>query len=327
MILLQLRGDILMLRTLALKIYNNSKLGRFCWLKYVWFRAKRNMKTSDEEFTKKEYFKRFGKHLNLEDPETYDEKLSWLKLHNRDPLLTVCSDKYKVRDYVKECGLGKSLTKVYGVYDDANEVDFSIFDKPVFLKCNHTSGDNCIYYPDEQFDRKEFIRTFNFILKQNYYYQYREWNYKDIKPKIMAEEVLLNEDGSLPVDYKFLCMNGEPKLLFLFIGTCDEHGRHAKKENRYLNVYDMEFNLTNINSGGYGSYKEKKIEKPLLFDQMKEYSKILSGPFDYCRVDLYEVQGKIYFGEITFYDNGGFNSLQPIETELLLGSWININCK
>jgi hypothetical protein len=313
-----------MIKKLVKNIYKNSKTARYYWMIYSWYKANRNMKLSDEEFAQQDFYKSCGKLLNLDNPQTYDEKLWWLKLNNRDPLLTKCSDKYLVREYVQECGLSHILNKLYGVYEDAREIDFSNFNQPTFLKCNHTSGYNIIYYPNKKFDRKDFINRFNFALKQNYYVQSREWNYKNIEPKIIAEEVLYNEDGSLPVDYKFLCFNGEPKLLYMMFGTSNEKGEHASKENRYMNIYDMDFNLTNITQG-FNIFKEKKVEKPKLFEEMKRYAKILSSPFECCRVDFYLVKGKIFFGEITFYDGGGCNNTQPTEWDLLIGSWINLN--
>lgn len=314
-----------MIKKLLRGLYSRSKWTRYYWMKYTWNKANKNVsKISDIEFAKQYYFKCCGKELNLENPVTYDDKVWWLKLNNRDPLITRCSDKYLVREYVKECGLGNILTQIYGVYDDVKNIDFNEFKEPVFLKSNHTSGFNRIYYPNKYFDKNDFIRTFNFILKNNYYIHSREWNYKDIKPKIVAEEVLYDENGNLPIDYKFLCFRGEPKLLYLMIGTCNEEGQHANKEQRFMNVYDMDFKLTNITQG-YPIYTEKEIDKPALFEEMKDYARILSKPFEFSRVDFYQVKGKIYFGEITFYDGGGCNNTQPFEWDLKMGSWIDIN--
>ena len=310
-----------------------SKLRKFChkykvlarnYDKLTWYKSRLvTAFISDSDFAIKNYQEKTGKMLNLEHPQTYDEKLWYLKIHNRDPLLTICSDKYRVREYVKQFGLGHILNELYGVYDDARDIDFSIFVEPVFLKSNHTSGDNIIYDPNKPFDRYDFTKRFNFILKQNYYVKSREWNYKNIKPKIIAEKVLRNDNGQLPLDYKFLCFGGEPKLLYLSVNSCTEQGKH-NSVGRYLNTYDMDFNLTDIDEG-FAILNDGSIKKPYNFEKMKEYAAILSKPFAHCRVDFYNIDGKIYFGELTFYDSGGCNNIQPHEWDLKIGSWIDIS--
>lgn len=280
-------------------------------------------KMSDKEFALSMYKSRTGKELNIENPVTFDEKLWYLKLNNRDPLLTVCSDKYKVREYVTECGLGGILNDLYGVWDDARKIDFSALPSPCFLKCNHTSGANIIYDRNKKFDKRDFIRTFNFMLKQNYYYGSREWNYKNIETKIIAEKVLYDRNGNLPLDYKFMCFSGEPKIMYLSKDTCDVEGHHSGKLQK-LNYYDMDFNLLEISGAGMQNISEK-IEKPSTWEEMKEYAAILSKPFPFCRVDFYSVDGKVYFGEITFYPTGGCQDLKPEKWEKTLGEWIDIS--
>jgi hypothetical protein len=303
---------------------NKNKMLSRNYDKLTWYKSK--LQTAfipDEVFAKLIYKKRTGKELNLDNPETYDDKLWYLKLHNRDPLLTACSDKYRVREYVEQCGLGHILNELYGVYDNARDIDFTQFKQPVFLKCNHGSGENIIYYPDKRFDQDDFVKRFNFILRQNSYTKSREWNYKNIKPKIVAEKVLRDSEGKLPLDYKFLCFNGEPKLMYLLLNTCDESGKH-RSSGRYLNIYDMDYNLIEL-AIDLPIFRGMNSEKPLAFEQMKNYAHILSKPFELCRIDFLVCNNNIYFGEITFYDNGGFNVIQPLEWDLRIGSWININ--
>lgn len=291
--------------------------------KLTWYKSRlETVFISDIAYAKKTYRKRCGKTLNLQNPQTFDEKLWYLKLHNRDPLLTICSDKYRVREYVEHCGLGFLLNELYGVYDNARDIEFSKFHEPVFLKCNHTSGDNVIYDPHKPFDQEDFVKRFNFVLKQNSYVKSREWNYKNIKPKIIAEKVLRDKNGKLPLDYKFLCFDGEPKLLFLDIDVCTEDGKH--NAINYRNVYDMNFRLLDMTETR--DHKDlDTIKKPENFEKMAEYAAILSKPFAQCRIDFYNIDGKIYFGEITFYHGGGCNNIQPREWDLKIGSWIDIN--
>jgi len=242
-------------------------------------------------------------------------------LHNRDPLLPICSDKYRVREYVELCGLGKILNELYGVYDSAKEINFSTLQSPCFLKCNHTSGDNIIFDRKKPFDKKRFIRHFDFMLNQNYFWGGREWCYKNIQPKIIAEKVLRDKEGNLPLDYKFMCFHGEPKIMYLSADTCSEKGTHSEKQR--LNYYDMDFNMLPITGAGMQNIKGE-VKKPDTFEKMKEYAAILSKPFPFCRVDFYSVDNQIYFGEITFYPTGGCQNLQPHEWSLRLGSWIDL---
>lgn len=305
-------------------IYNRSKIVQYLCLRRSWRRKRKNAKViSDRDFAVASYKERTGKVLNLDNPITFDEKLWYLKLNNRDPLLTICSDKYKVREYVKQCGLSNLLIELYGVWDDARKIDFETLPSPCFLKCNHTSGTNIIYDKEKNFDKRDFIRTFNFMLKQNYYYGSREWNYKNIDSKIIAEKVIRDKAGKLPLDYKFMCFNGVPKIMYLSKNTCREDGHHAGQEQK-LNYYDMDFNLLEISGAGLKNIDED-MKKPSTWEKMKRYASVLSRPFSFCRVDFYSIDGKVYFGEITFYPTGGCQDLHPEKWEMILGNWIDIS--
>lgn len=314
---------MLVFRKLRSKLYRNSELLQYLWLRYRWKKLRKEAEQiSDYEFAYKKFRQYIGKELNLGNPKTFDEKLWYLKLHNRDPLLTICSDKYRVREYVENCGLGHILNELYGVYDNARNIDFNTLPSPCFLKCNHTSGDNIIFDRTQSFNKRSFIRRFNFILRQNYFWSDREWNYKNIEPKIIAEKVLRDKNGKLPLDYKFLCFGGEPKLLFIYNNTCTDDGFHTRGSE--LNAYDMEFQ--SIDLSDIEDYQGlNSFQKPPHFNKMIEYAAILSKPFHHCRVDLYNIEGKIYFGEITFYHGGGCNDIQPSEWNLRIGSWIDIS--
>ncbi|MBE6786765.1 MAG: carboxylate--amine ligase [Ruminococcaceae bacterium] len=261
-----------------------------------------------------------GKSLDLENPRYFDEKVWWLKLNNRDPLLTTCSDKHLVREYVKNCGFEEILIPQVGLYNNAKEIPFKQYKEEVIIKCTSGSGENFIYSPTKDNDTKMIIRRMNYALKQNPFLYSREWNYKNIENKITVEKIIRDKEGKLPLDYKFMCFDGEPKLLFLDIGLIDENNIYNHHYPR--NIYDMDFNLM--------PFKETRenydglIEKPENFEKMIEIAKKLSEPFPFCRIDLYNLDGKIYFGEITFYHGGGCNDIQPEEWDLRLGSWIDI---
>lgn len=310
-------------RRVRSKLFHSSKLLQYLWLRRTWKKQKQLFEsTAEETFAKNYYREHVGQELNLNDPRTFDDKLWYLKLHNRDPLLTTCSDKCKVREYVAQCGLEHILNELYGVYDDARKIDFDALPSPCFLKCNHTSGDNLIFDRSKPFDKHDFIRRFNFMLKQNYYWGGLEWNYRDIPPRIIAEKVLRDKDGRLPLDYKFMCFHGVPKIMYLSKDTCGEDGRHTGSRQQ-LNYYDMDFNLLDISGAGL-SHIDGAVERPATFERMREYAAILSKPFPFARVDFYSVDNQIYFGEITFYPTGGCQNLQPREWSLRLGSWIDL---
>ncbi|MBR3804356.1 MAG: carboxylate--amine ligase [Clostridia bacterium] len=277
-------------------------------------------------FPDKAYAKRFyklytKKKLDLDNPKTFDEKIWWLKLNNRDPLLTTCSDKNAVRKYVEDLGYKDILIEQVGLYKKAKDIEFDSFDSEVIIKSTTGSGQNVFYDPKNPKNRKMVKARMRYTLRQNPFILTREWNYKNIKPQITVEKVVRDSKGNLPLDYKFMCFDGEPKLLFMDIGLIDENMVYNHDYPR--NIYDMDFNLMPIKEtrDNYLGH----VEKPKNWEKMKEIARVLSKPFPFCRVDLYNLEGKIYFGEITFYHGGGCNDVQPEEWDLRLGSWIDIN--
>jgi len=276
---------------------------------------------SDEKFAKMKYKENTGQSLDFANPITYNEKLWWLKLNNRDPLLTTCSDKFEVRSYVEEKGLKHILTTIHGVYDDAKKVDFDKLPDKVFIKCTHGSGTNVIFDRTKSFNKEKFQKKFNYSLKQNYYLQSREWNYKNIKPRLVIEEILEDKDNTSLIDYRFLCFEGKVKLIFIDTHTAASDGSH--NPNALRNVYDINFNYLDIKVGRE-QFDANLLSRPENFDKMIKYAEILSKPFPHCRVDLYNIKGEILFGEITFYPGGGTQKIRPFEWDIKLGSWINI---
>jgi len=292
---------------------------------YEWKHAKDIAKINsmtDEEYAYWKYKLKTGRDLNLKNPRTFDDKVWYLKINVRDPLINKCTDKYRVREYIKECGLEHILNELYGVYDSVEEIDFESLPSPCFLKCNNTSGCNMIYDKTKEFDYEKFKKLFTEGLKEDYYWAGREWNYHNIPPKIICEKVLQDKNGELPLNYRFLCFAGEVKMIFLDIGTADKEGRHAAEF--YRNVYDKDFNLLPVKVTRE-QYTKEPIPKPDNLQEMVEYAEILSKPFRHCRVDLYNMDGKIYFGEITFHHAGGCNNIEPEEWALKMGSWIPID--
>ncbi|NLB37059.1 MAG: carboxylate--amine ligase [Clostridiales bacterium] len=279
----------------------------------------RYKKYTHEESAQKVFYRSNGKTLNLQSPQTFNEKLWYLKIHYKNPLMTKCSDKYLAREYVKECGLSHILNDIYGVFEDARIVDFDKLPDEVFFKCNHNSGANMIYRKSEGFDKRFFRKKFNCLLRQNYFYSTREWNYKNIKPLIIAEK-LLNLDGLL--DYRFLCFNGKVALLMLDSDTCSPDGTHNIGGAR--NLYDPDFNRIQAKLVRE-NYDDSQIKKPENFETMKEYAEILSSPFPCCRVDFYNIDGKIVFGEMTFFHGGCVQEFEPDEYNYKYGSMIDLS--
>lgn len=262
--------------------------------------------------------------LDLENPTRFDEKVWWLKLNNRDPMLTKCSDKVAVREYVKESGLEDILIPQLDVFDSVDKLDLTKYTCEVIVKCNHNSGGHLIYNPDCTYEKgyiKNKLKQLKFIMKHNAYVLSREWNYKNIPRKVLVEKVVRDKDGKLPLDYKFMCFDGEPKLLFLDLGVINDDNTYNHDYPR--NIYDMDFSLLPVHETRPNA--DYPVEKPENFERMVEIARVLSTPFPFCRVDLYNVDGKVYFGEITFYHGGGCNSIQPEEWDFKIGSWININ--
>lgn len=276
---------------------------------------------SDDLYAKMKYYDATKLKLNLKDPVTFNEKLWWLKINRRTPLMTRCSDKVEVHKYLEEIGLGHLSNPIRGVYDTAEDVPFDEMEGKFFIKCNHVSGVNAFFDSKNvsSFNRKRFNKEFNKALKVNYYYQTREWNYKNIVPKILVEDFI--ESQSALIDYKFLCFHGKVKLIFVDIDVALEDGKHNPKARR--NVYDEDFNLQDF-TVGRDSFDESLVKKPDNLQLMIEYAEKIANPFVFCRVDLYNNEGKISFGEITFYPSGGTQQFSSEEADLLVSSWLDI---
>ncbi|MCB9411283.1 MAG: carboxylate--amine ligase [Actinobacteria bacterium] len=277
---------------------------------------------SDESFARLSHWENAGRRLNLQNPQTFNEKLWWLKLHNRQPLLTTCSDKLAVRDYVAHTVGPEFLIPLIGVYNSVEEIDYSHFHGTVFLKTTHGSGSNAIWSEGGTFDRPEFERRFRKALSQNYYHESREWNYRDIEPKIIAEVALQPSDENPLADFRFLCFYGVCKLLFVDIGTAAPDGSHALGAQR--NVYDREFNLLDV-AVTRERFDPSLVRRPARLAEMVEIAEKLGKPFPFCRVDLYYVGDSIYFGEMTFYPGGANHTSDPESFEYTMGSWIDLD--
>ncbi len=256
---------------------------------------------SDEKAVKRFYKRKTGKDLNLENPQSFSEKMNWYKLNHRDPVMQQCADKVAVREYVKSKGYGGCLNELYGVYDKVSDIDINALPDQFALKASHGSHMNYIVKDKAAFNWKQAKIMMRSWLRQNIYWSGREWVYKDIPHRIIAEKYLEDETGELK-DYKFFCFNGKPYYM-QFDGD--------RFINHYRNFYDMDKKELAIECEYPG---KPGIDFPLKaedFESMKKMARDLAKPFQHVRVDFYLVNGEIYFGELTFFHNSGITWFQP----------------
>lgn len=268
----------------------------------------------DKTYIQLNYFAHFRKFCNLDNPQTYNEKLNWLKLHDRNPLYTTLVDKYLVKDYVKNIIGEEYIIPTLGVWENFDDIDFDKLPNQFVLKCTHDSEGVFIVKDKNNFDKRGAKEKTEKCLKQNFYYIGREFPYKNVKPQIIAEKYMEDHiDGELK-DYKFFCFNGEPKALYV---ASDRASDQVK-----FDYFDLEFKHLELIQKYPNS--EKIINKPVTFDKMIKIAKILSKGFPHVRVDFYEVDGHLYFGELTFYHFSGFMPFQPKEWDNKFGEWLDI---
>ena len=271
---------------------------------------------SDKAYLKLKFRLTMGKKLDLRSPETFNEKLQWLKLYNRRPEYTVMVDKYLVRDYIAEMLGDEYLIPLIGAWDSADEVDFDSLPERFVLKCNHNSGLGMyICRNKSEMDTKKVRDELRRGMAQNYYLNGREWPYKNVPRKIIAEQFMEDSSGGL-VDYKFFCFDGYVDSVMVCLD------RHLGDTKFYF--FDREWKLKRLNVRGKNAPKDFTLPKPSCIDEMFCIAEKLSKGLPYSRIDLYECNGKIYFGEITFFPDSGFDPNLLPETDKYFGDLINI---
>ncbi|MBQ4528070.1 MAG: glycosyl transferase [Clostridia bacterium] len=268
---------------------------------------------SDRQFLKLKYRVHMDKKLDLDNPKTYNEKLQWLKLNDRKPEYTTMVDKYAVREYIKDKIGEEYLIPLIGAWDSVEEIDFDSLPNEFVLKCNHDSGGLVICKDKTSLDIASAKKKLSKAMKRDFYKLSREWPYKNVKRKIIAEKFMVDESGTELKDYKFFCFDG--KCEFMFIATDRPH-------DTKFDFYDMDFNHLPFTQGHPNATKE--IQKPKAFDEMKELAQKLSKGIKQVRIDFYEINGKVYFGEITFFHYSGFTPFEPEEWDYKFGELINL---
>lgn len=275
-------------------------------------------KMNDEKYLCIVYKIRTGKTLNLENPKTFNEKLQWLKLYDRKIEYTTMVDKYAVKQYVADKIGENHIIPTLGVWDKFEDIDFDKLPNNFVLKCTHDSGGLVICRDKSKLDMNAAKKKLNKSLKRNYFYAGREWPYKDVKPRIIAEKYLEEKGKTVPEDYKVYCINGKPIYIVVFHNRFN-HGEELSEtvyntawEPQYISL-DEHFKVSNI---------VESVSECL--DKMLEYSEILSENICQSRIDFYIVNNHLYFGEITLYTASGFQKMIPEEMDYKLGQMIKL---
>lgn len=271
---------------------------------------------SDMNFLKLKYMLIFKRKLNLNNPKTFNEKLQWLKLYDRKKEYISMVDKYEVKKYVIEKIGREYVIETFGIYNNWNEINFEKIPNKFVIKCTHDSGGVIICKDKSCFNYDEAKKKINKFLKRNYYWDGREWPYKNIKPRIIIEKYMEDNKTEELRDYKFFCYHGRVEFFKI------DYDRQVCHKANY---YDVNGNIMPFSEKSYPADFSRKIELPINLKKMIELAEKLSSNHTFLRVDFYEMNGKIYFGELTFYPASGFGKFEPEEWDEKMGKFINLN--
>ncbi len=273
--------------------------------------------------TKSIYKERMNKKLDLRHPQTFNEKLQWLKLnlYRDNPLVTQCADKYATREYVKECGCQEILNEIHQVWEEPHEINFSELPNKFVLKCNHGAGYNIICRDKNSISPDKIKQKLSTWLNEDYWRLSVEFVYKDVPKKIICEKFIETKNNELPYDYKLFCFHGKP----LFVMICTERESHHPKfyfvnKEWELLPYGIDYKNRNVST---------VLEKPQNYQKLFEYAEKLSKPFPFVRVDLYLNNGIIHFGELTFIPSAGMdkelNNEEVKNVDMIFGNYLKLN--
>lgn len=263
------------------------------------------------------YLRRMGRKLDLKNPQTLNEKIMWLKLNTyRDSaLVTQCADKLRVRDYVQQAGCGKILNELYGYWSSPLQIPWNELPDSFVFKCNHGCGYN-LFVPDKKaIDQESLKKQLSVWLRQDYWRLNAELQYRDIPKRIICEKYI-NTESAL-YDYKVYCFNGEPKYILVCIGR--EYGTPG------FYFFDCDWNFCRITRDGKRAPEDFEVPKPDNLEEMLEYARLLSEPFPFVRVDLYDADGSIIFGELTFTPSAAMDTGRLPETDEMFGKILQLS--
>lgn len=267
---------------------------------------------SDENYLKMMYFCKFGKKLNLVNPKGFNEKLQWLKLYDHKSEYTTLVDKYAAKEAVARCIGEEHIIPTLGVWNSFDEIDFDSLPDRFVLKCTHDSGGLVVCSDKNKLDIKAARKKLRRSLRRNYYYIGREWPYKDVPHRIIAEQYMADDLR----DYKLFCFDGIPRVTLV----CSER---FTKEGLKEDFYDEAWNHLNVRRPAHDN-AILPIQRPKQYELMKKLAAKLSEKMPFARIDFYELNDKVYFGEITLYPASGFEGFNPEEWDLKLGEWIKL---
>lgn len=269
---------------------------------------------SDEQYLKIAYRIKMGKRLDLENPQTFSEKLQWLKLYDRRPEYTMMVDKYEVKEYVASIIGEEFIIPTLGVWDKFEDIDIDKLPDQFVLKCTHDSGGLVICKDKSKLNKDKACKKLNNCLKHNYFWGQREWPYKNVKRRIIAEKYIEPDSitGDLP-DYKFFCFNGEPKYCQVI------SGRGTKM---CIDFFDRDWNHQPFHEPKIYPFAEIETDKPENLEKMWQVAGLLSKERAFSRIDFYDINGKVYFGEITFFPTSGMGGFYPEKYDYVFGNLI-----
>jgi hypothetical protein len=293
-----------------LKVIKKPKLGLLYILNTKIFRV-----VPDALYLKMEYKLKVGKKLSLINPEAFNEKLQWLKLYNRKSEYTKMVDKIEVRDYIAKTIGEEYLIPLIGVYNSFEEINFNELPDKFVLKPNHTSGDVFICKDKSKINSIDLKNDIDRWLKRKYYWAHREWPYKNVKPRIICEKYMVDESGYELKDYKFMCFNGKVKCSFVGLNRGSKSGLN-------IDFYDIDWKPMPFER--HYPKSGTMTPKPINYLTMIKLAEKLSGNIPFLRVDFYEINGAIYFGELTFFPGSGYEEFTPERYDYELGNWIKL---
>lgn len=269
----------------------------------------------DEPYLKMMYWAILGRKADLRNPRTFNEKLQWLKIHDRNPDHTIMVDKYAAKQYVAGKIGEEYIIPTLGVWDRFDDINFDELPDQFVLKCTHDSGGLVICKDKKTLDKEAAKKKIETALKNNYYYSVREWPYKNVKPRIIAEKYMADTTNDDLNDYKLMCFNGKVKATFVCSDRYSEDGLKVTFYDTSWKRMPFERHYRSSNS---------EIVKPKTYEEMSALAERLAEKIPFLRVDFYEIDGRTYFGELTFYPGSGFEEFNPEEWDRELGDWIVI---
>ncbi len=306
------------IRQKLVSIKNSNPYLYYLWTEYIRLKGLKSLKKyTDIEDINIRYYKKSGHFPNLEHPVLFSEKLQWLKLYYRHPEMPVVVDKFAVRAWLKKKGYASLLNEMFQTYSDVDEIDLDVLPNQFVMKATHGSGWNLIVTDKNKIDWFIWKKIMKSWLKHNIFWAGREWVYKDVKPQIICEKFMTDKSGGLQ-DYKFHCFSGQPKFI--------QVNKGRGKKDHVQNFYDLKWQLQKFGKD-LSPKLDEKIPPPYKLEKMIEIASDLSQEFPYVRVDFYEVDKKIIFGELTFFPNSGMPDFKPEEYDKVWGDLLILPAK